>query len=44
MPKHLRHMEEENLPLTTVVADLTLDREMLKAVISRKRVGLVSRR
>ena len=33
--KRLRHLEEENRRLKTVVADLTLDREMLKAVISK---------
>ena len=33
--KRLRHLEEENRRLKTLVADLTLDREMLKAVISK---------
>ncbi|MBV9483023.1 MAG: transposase [Acidobacteria bacterium] len=33
--KRLRHLEEENRRLKTVVADLTLDREALKAVISK---------
>jgi len=33
--KRLRHLEEENRRLKTVVADLTLDREVLKAVISK---------
>ena len=33
--KRLKHLEEENRRLKTVVADLTLDKEMLKAVISK---------
>jgi putative transposase len=37
--KRLRHLEEENRRLKTVVADLTLDREMLKAVISKNGWG-----
>jgi len=33
--KKLRHLEEENRRLKTMVADLSLDKEMLKAVISK---------
>ena len=33
--KRLKHLEEENRRLKTVVADLTLDKEMLKAVIAK---------
>lgn len=33
--KRLKHLEEENRRLKQVVADLTLDREALKAVISK---------
>ena len=34
--KKLRGLEEENRRLKTLVADLTLDNQMLKAVVSRK--------
>jgi putative transposase len=34
--KRLRQLEEENLRLRKVVADLTLDKEMLQEVIRRK--------
>jgi putative transposase len=33
--KKLRHLEEENRRLKIAVADLTLDRDVLKAVISK---------
>jgi putative transposase len=33
--KRLKHLEDENRRLKQVVADLTLDREALKAVISK---------
>ena len=33
--KRLRHLEDENRRLKIAVADLTLDREVLKAVISK---------
>ena len=42
--KRLKHLEEENRRLKIAVADLMLDRDVLKAVISKKRVELVSRR
>lgn len=34
--KKLRHLEEENVRLKKLVADLTLDKEMLSEVIRRK--------
>ena len=34
--KKLRQLEEENMRLRRVVADLTLDKEMLQEVIRRK--------
>jgi putative transposase len=34
--KKLRHLEEENARLKRLVADLTLDKEMLSEVIRRK--------
>ena len=34
--KKLRHLEEENARLRKVVADLTLDKEMLQEVVRRK--------
>ena len=34
--RHLRHLEEENTRLRKLVADLTLDKEMLSEVIRRK--------
>jgi putative transposase len=34
--KKLRQLEEENTRLREVVADLTLDKEMLQEVIRRK--------
>ena len=34
--KRLRELEQENARLKKIVADLTLDREMLKDVIKRK--------
>jgi putative transposase len=34
--KRLRRVEEENARLRMVVADLTLDKEMLQEVIRRK--------
>jgi putative transposase len=34
--KKLRALEEENRRLKTLVADLTLDNQMLKAVVQRK--------
>ncbi len=33
--KRLKHLEEENRRLKVAVADLTLDRDVLKAVISK---------
>lgn len=34
--KRLKQLEDENGRLTRIVADLTLDREMLQDVIKRK--------
>jgi len=34
--KRLRGLEDENRRLKTLVADLTLDNQMLKAVVARK--------
>jgi putative transposase len=34
--RKLRHLEEENRRLRKVVADLTLDKEMLQEVVRRK--------
>lgn len=34
--KRVKHLEEENGRLKRIVADLTLDREMLQAVIRQK--------
>ena len=34
--KRLRHLEEENARLKRIVADLSLDKEMLQDVIKRK--------
>ena len=34
--RRLRSLEDENRRLKTLVADLTLDNQMLKAVVSRK--------
>jgi hypothetical protein len=34
--RRLRELEDENSRLTKIVADLTLDREMLQDVIKRK--------
>ncbi len=34
--KRLRHLEEENSRLKRIVADLSLDKEMLQDVIKRK--------
>lgn len=34
--KRLRELEDENARLKKIVADLTLDREMLQDVIKRK--------
>ncbi len=34
--RKLRSLEDENRRLKTLVADLTLDNQMLKAVVSRK--------
>ena len=34
--KRLRELEDENARLKRIVADLTLDREMLQDVIKRK--------
>ncbi|CUH68720.1 hypothetical protein TG4357_03757 [Thalassovita gelatinovora] len=34
--KRLRELEDENVRLKKIVADLTLDREMLQDVIKRK--------
>ena len=34
--KRLRELEEENSRLKRIVADLTLDREILQGVIKRK--------
>ncbi|GJE01650.1 hypothetical protein GMJLKIPL_3584 [Methylobacterium isbiliense] len=34
--RRLRHLEEENTRLRKLVADLTLDKEMLSEVIRRK--------
>ena len=34
--KRLKHLEDENSRLKTIVAELTLDREMLQDVIRRK--------
>tara|TARA_R110001606_G_scaffold79257_1_gene183097 strand:+ start:11727 stop:12221 length:495 start_codon:yes stop_codon:yes gene_type:complete len=40
--KRLRELEEENSRLKRIVADLTLDREMLQDVIKRKLLGLIA--
>jgi putative transposase len=42
--QRLRSLEDENSRLKRLVADLSLDKEMLKAVIAKKRVELVDRR
>ncbi|MFN7998007.1 MAG: IS3 family transposase [Bryobacteraceae bacterium] len=42
--KRLKSLEDENRRLKTMVADLSLDKEALKAVIPKKRVELVSAR
>jgi putative transposase len=42
--KRLKSLEDENRRLKEIVADLSLDKEALKAVISKKRVELVSAR
>jgi Integrase core domain/Transposase len=42
--QRLRQLEDENRRLKKLVADLSLDKEMLKAVIEKKRVELVDRR
>lgn len=34
--RRLRELEDENSRLTKIIADLTLDREMLQDVIKRK--------
>jgi putative transposase len=34
--KRLKSLEDENRRLKTVVADLTLDREMLKSLLGKK--------
>jgi putative transposase len=34
--KRLRHLEEENVRLRKLVADLTLDKDMLSEVVRRK--------
>jgi len=34
--RRLKSLEDENRRLKTVVADLTLDNQMLKAVVQRK--------
>ena len=39
--KKLRQLEEENTQLRKVVADLTLDKEMLQEVIRRKLLRLL---
>jgi putative transposase len=38
--KRLKHLEDENLRLKKMVADLSLDKEMLQDVIGRKIYGL----
>jgi hypothetical protein len=40
----LHHLEDENSRLKRLVADLSLDREMLKALLTKKRTELVDRR
>lgn len=42
--QRLRHLSNENNRLKRLVADLSLDREMLKAVIAKYRPGLIDRR
>jgi putative transposase len=42
--QRLKQLEDENGRLKRLVADLSLDREMLKAVIAKKRPELVDRR
>ena len=42
--RRLRSLEDENSRLKRLVAGLSLDREMLKAVIAKKRPQLVDRR
>lgn len=40
--KWLRQLEEENARLKRIVADLSLDKEMLQDVIKRKLLGLLA--
>ena len=42
--QRLRSLEDENSRLKRLVADLSLDKEMLKAVIAKKTAQLVDRR
>lgn len=42
--QRLRQLEDENRRLKHLVADLSLDKEVLKAVISKKRLELAARR
>jgi putative transposase len=42
--QRFRQLEEENRRLKHLVADLSLDKEVLKAVISKKRVELAAQR
>jgi putative transposase len=42
--QRLHHLEDENSRLKRLVADLSLDREMLKALLTKKRTKLVERR
>ena len=41
--KRLRELEQENARLKKIVADLSLDKEMLQDVIKRKLVAIVAR-
>ncbi|PWK49839.1 hypothetical protein C8D95_1214 [Silicimonas algicola] len=40
--KRLRELEQENARLKKIVADLSLDKEMLQDVIKRKLVAIVA--
>ena len=41
--KRLRELEQENARLKKIVADLSLDKEMLQDVIKRKLVAIIAR-
>ena len=42
--QRLRQLEEENRRLKHLVADLSLDKEVLKAVITKERLALAAQR